>query len=91
MLHEYFTLFNFFLLGVILYIERKRLKEYKILFVVAIISALIFENVTTYLGFWIYHSEPKIFLISFYSWILYLPYIGYCFFLGNKLWGEKGV
>lgn len=91
MLHGYFTLFNFVILGIILYIDRKRLKEYKILFIVAIVTAFIFENITTFLGFWQYHTEFNILLISFYTWVLYLPYIGYCYFLGNRLGGEKNV
>lgn len=91
MLYGYFTLINFIILGIILYIDRKRLKEYEILFVVAIVAAFIFENIAAFLGFWQYHTGFNILLISFYTWVLYLPHIGYCYFLGNRLGGEKGV
>jgi len=89
MLHEIFTLFNFIVLGIILFSDKKHIRKCALLFAVGLVCAFIFENLTTFLGFWYYHSEPKALLISFYTWILYVPYLGFCYFVGNRLGGMK--
>ena len=86
--HLYFVLFNFMVLAIVLWHDRQRLRDYALLSILALIAAFIFENFTTYIGLWIYHSEPKIGLMSLYTWILYVPYISFCYFVGNKL-GER--
>jgi hypothetical protein len=86
--HLYFALFNFIILGFVLWFDRRRLKDYAFLSIIGLIAALMFENVTTYFGFWIYYSEPKIGLMSLYTWLLYIPYISFCYFAGGRL-GEK--
>jgi hypothetical protein len=83
--HYLFVIINFLILGVILYIDRHRLKEYLGLFALGLLCAYIFETVTTLLGFWQYHSSPKIPIISMFTWVLYVPYLGFCYFLGDKL------
>jgi len=88
--HAYFIAINFVVLALLLFYDRKRIKEYLLLFAVVMPAALIFENLTTYLGFWFYHSEPKIFLLSFYTWLLYIPFIGFCYFLGKRFGGRNG-
>lgn len=90
--HLYFTLFNFAIFAVVLFIDRKRIKDYFLICILGLIGALIFENTTTYLGFWFYHSEPKIIFVSFYTWILYVPYLAFCYFAGQKLFkvGRNG-
>ncbi|MBI2580658.1 hypothetical protein HYV85_02520 [Candidatus Woesearchaeota archaeon] len=83
--HFLFTLLNFALLLVILLIDRKHLKDYLFIGVLGLVLDLIFEQIPVRAGFWVYNSEPIIFGISFYVWILYLPYLSICYFLGNRL------
>jgi ABC-type enterochelin transport system permease subunit len=83
------VLFNFIILFIVVLLDRRRLKDYVLLSALGLAFALIFENVTTFLGFWYYHSEPKILLLSLYSWLLYIPYLGFCYFIGGKLGGKE--
>lgn len=87
--HLYFTLFSFVVLGFVLWLDRQRLRDYALLSALGLIAALMFENVTTYLGFWIYHSEPKIVLVSLYTWLLYMPYLSFTYCIGNLVAGDK--
>ena len=87
--HLYFMLFNFVILGFVLWFDRRRLKDYFLLSILGLAAALVFENFTTLLGFWYYSSEPKILLVSLYAWLLYVPYLCFCYFLGGKLGGKK--
>ena len=75
-------------MAVVLYVDKKRIKEYAWLIGIGLILAFIFETFTTYLGFWNYYSEPKIPLISLYTWLLYMPYLTLCYFFG-KFFGDK--
>jgi hypothetical protein len=88
--HIYFLLFNFIIFLVVVWFDRRIIRDYALLCFFGLVAALIFENITTYLGFWYYHSEPKIILISLYTWLLYMPYLGFCYFLGRRL-GDKNV
>ena len=82
--HVYFLLANFAILAAVVWFDRKHLRDYIILSAVGLAAAFVFENFTTYFGFWIYHSEPKILLISLYTWLLYVPYLGFCYFVGRR-------
>lgn len=88
--HLFFTLINFAILIVVLFAERKNLKDYVFLGILGLVAAFVFETATTALGFWHYHSEPKIFIISIYTWLLYIPYLSFCYFIGNRLADKLG-
>jgi len=83
--HIVFLALNYAILLAVVFIDRKRTREYALLGAFTLIAAFIFENATTYLGLWYYHSEPKIMFISLYSWLLYVPYISFCYFAANKV------
>ena len=83
--HLFFTLINFAILLVVLLIDRKNIKNYVFLGIFGLAAAFVFETATTALGFWYYHSEPKIPIISLYTWLLYVPYVSFCYFVGTKL------
>ncbi len=87
--HIYFVLFNFTILAFILYFDRKNIKNYVIIGIVGLITSFAFENLTTYLGFWYYHSKPLALYFSFYTWILYVPYLSYTYFVVNRLVVKK--
>ncbi len=87
--HLYFTLFNFVILGFVLWFDRRRLKDYALLSILGLAAALIFENFTAFLGFWYYSSEPKILLISLYTWLLYVPFLSFCCFIAGRLGGKR--
>ena len=82
--HSLFTLMNFVILLVVLLIDRKNFKNYVFLGIFGLAAAFIFETATTALGFWYYHSLPKIGIISFYTWLLYVPYLSFCYFIGVR-------
>lgn len=83
--HVYFFLLNFALFFAILLIDRKKWKTYALLSLFTLVAAFIFENFTVFIGLWYYHSEPKVLFLSLYTWLLYVPYINFCYFLSNKL------
>lgn len=87
--HIHFFIFNLAVTAVIWYIDRKRIKEYAVLSCITLFLAAIFENATTFLGFWSYHSEPKFILISVYPWLMYVSYISYCYFFANFIMGRR--
>ena len=80
-----FVYINFFILALILFLERKEIKNYILLGIMGLIMGLIFEEFTTYFGMWYYHTEPKLWLVSIYSWILYFPYLSFCYFASKKV------
>jgi hypothetical protein len=86
--HSLFFFINVVLFMGILFLERKRWKDYVLLGVFTLVAAFVFENATAYMGLWVYRSQPKVLLISLYAWLLYVPYIGYCYFLGRRLGGH---
>lgn len=87
--HYTFFIINFLLFTILMFIDRKRIKDYLWLICIGLVFAYIFESVTTYLGFWIYYSEPKIPLISLYTWLLYAPYLSFCYFIGQYFGGDN--
>jgi len=83
--HIAFLALNYAVLFAMVLVDRKRARDYALLGAFTLAAAFVFENATTYMGFWHYHSEPKALLISFYSWLLYVPYISFCYFAANKV------
>jgi hypothetical protein len=82
--HYVFFIINILLFFIILIIDRHNVRKYIYLSIITLVFAYIFETLTTYLGFWHYTSIPKIPLISLYTWLLYVPYISICYFIGRK-------
>lgn len=87
--HLFFALFNFAVLLVVLLVDKKNIKNYVLLGIFGLAAAFVFETATTALGFWYYHSEPKVFVISLYTWLLYIPYLSFCYFIGSRLAGHS--
>lgn len=83
--HSLFLILNLALSIGLIWYDRINVRGYVALIVVGLIAAFIFENMTISMGFWSYHSEPKLLLISLYTWLLYIPYLSFCYFLGNRL------
>lgn len=83
--HLYFFLLNFVVFLLIVLVDRKRWRDYLLLAILALAMGFVFENATTLMGFWHYHSEPKVLFVSFYSWLLYMPYLGFCYFASKKV------
>jgi hypothetical protein len=83
----------FFAINVIVFaavcaVDRKYLKDYLFLCLFTLAIAFVFETACTFLGFWSYNSLPKIPLISLYVWLLYAPYISFCYFVANRIGGR---
>ena len=68
--------------------DRKNIRKYVLLNAIGLVLAYMFETATTYLGFWYYVSEPKIPLVSLYAWLFYVPYLSFCYYIGNRLGGK---
>ena len=83
--HLYFFLLNFCVFLIIIFLDKKKYKDYLLLILFALILAFVFENFTIHLGLWYYHSEPKILFLSLYTWLLYIPYLSFCYFVSNKV------
>lgn len=83
--HTYFLILNFAAFFLVVFLDSKKWKDYLILGIFTLVLAFIFENATAYLGFWYYNSEPMLLLISLYTWLLYVPYISFCYFVSNRL------
>ena len=86
--HIFFVIFNFLILAIILTIDKKNIKNYLFLGLFAMLLDTFFEQVPIHAGFWFYFSDPKFLGFSLYMWILYIPYLSMCYFIGNKLAGE---
>ena len=75
--------FHYVVLAVLIVSDRKDAKNYLLLGLFGLACAFVFENITAYLGFWQYHDVPVLPLISVYNWLLYVPYLGFCYFIGK--------
>ncbi len=73
---------------IILYLhDRKNIKTYISLGFLAILLDLIWDPIGIYFGLWYYNSQPQILGMSVYMLLLYIHYLSFCYFLGNKLNG----
>jgi len=81
--HFVFFLINLVVLAIILFIDRKKFKDYLWIIGLGLIFAYIFESLTTLAGFWYYHSLPLIPLVSLYTWLLYATYLSLVYFIAN--------
>lgn len=83
--HAYFFAVNFAVFIVILLLDRTRWKDYIALGLLAMLLDAIFEVIPIGAGIWNYYSEPNVFGMSLYTWLLYIPYLGFCYFASNKV------
>jgi len=83
--HYVFFILNMIIFAAILIIDKKNYKDYIWLSAIGLVFAYVFETSTTYLGFWYYHSVPQIPLVSLYTWLLYVPYLSMCYYIGRRL------
>ncbi len=81
--HAYFFAINFAIFIAILLLDRTRWKNYIALGLLAMLLDVIFEVIPIGAGIWNYYSEPKVFGMSLYTWLLYIPYLGFCYFASN--------
>lgn len=69
----------------VLWLDRKNIKKYLFLGIFALLLDILFEApYALLLGFWTYHGEPQLLGISVWTLILYIHYLGFCYFMGNK-------
>jgi len=85
MQHYVFLIINIAVLLVIYYVDRKNIKTHLWLGIIAFFGAIAFEIIPLLMGFWTHYSQPKIWIFSVYSFILYFPFISISYFLGKKL------
>ena len=83
--HAYFLILNFSVFLAIVFYDRKRWKAYALLGLLAMLLDAAFEILPLAAGIWQYRSEPIIFNLSLYAWLLYIPYLGFCYFAANKV------
>jgi ABC-type enterochelin transport system permease subunit len=83
--HILFVVISYFIFFILLYIDREDWKRYLFISLTGLILAFFFENITTYLGYWYYHSEPMIPFVSFYTWIIYVPYLSFSHFFVRRI------
>jgi len=83
--HFYFFLLNFFIFLIIVLVDKKKWKDYILLGLLALLFDAIFEIIPIATGIWVYNSQPKIFGMSLYTWLLYVPYLSMCYFISNKV------
>jgi hypothetical protein len=68
--------------------KKLQIKFYLIFIVIAIALNIIIEASVIKLGFVYYNADPKLFGISWFTYLLYFPWIIVTYELGNKL-GKK--
>ncbi|HIH31231.1 TPA: hypothetical protein HA235_00840 [Candidatus Woesearchaeota archaeon] len=83
--HSIFLLINFALMGIVYYIDRENILDHIVLGILAFFGAIVFEIIPIMFGFWTHYSEPKIWLLSLYSFLLYFPFISFSYFLARKV------
>ncbi|MBI4176667.1 MAG: hypothetical protein HY518_05655 [Candidatus Aenigmarchaeota archaeon] len=83
--HLHFLLLNFAVFFAILFIDRKKYRDYIFIGLLALLLDAAFEVIPLSAGIWAYHSEPLLLGISLYTWLLYVPYLGFCYFVSNRL------
>lgn len=83
--HLYFFLINFLVFLLILIYDRKNWQNYLALGLFAMFLDVIFEIIPVAVGIWSYHSKPITFGLSMYTWLLYIPYLSFCYFSANQV------
>ena len=87
--HYVFFLMNIGILLIVYYFDRKKIKDHLILGIIAFFGAIAFEILPILLGFWTHHAEPKVWIFSVFSFLLYFPFISFSYFAANRLLSIK--
>jgi hypothetical protein len=82
--HILFTLVLTVPLALILYKDRKGMRDYVCLGLLTVILASVWEPVGVYMGLWYYASSPQFFGVSVLTLILYFHWICFSYFIGNR-------
>ncbi len=64
--------------------DRKNIVKYLGIGILAIFLDLIWDPIGMSFGLWRYASQPQIFGMSVYMLLLYVHYLSFSYFLGNK-------
>jgi hypothetical protein len=83
--YVFFFALNYVLCLIIVLLDKKKFQNYVLLWTIVLILSLIFENATTSMGLWYYHVEPKVPFVSVATWLLYVPYISFCYFIAHRV------
>jgi hypothetical protein len=83
--YVYFFSLNWVLCLIVVLLNKTQYKTYFFLWAIVLLLSFIFENGTTYMGLWYYHAEPKVPFVSLATWLLYAPYISFCYFIANRV------
>lgn len=82
-----FLLLNLAGLLAIFFIDRKNIRTYIGLGLTAFALVFIIEILPLLWGFWTYHVGPKIWRYSIPVYLLFFPFIGFSYFLANRIFG----
>lgn len=80
----FFILVSIPLTALFLY-DRKNVKKYLVLGVLAILLDLLWDPFWINMGLWSYSSQPQVLGASVYMLLLYVHYMSFCYFMGNKI------
>jgi hypothetical protein len=71
--------------------DRKNITRYLGIGLLALFLDLIWDPIGISIGLWYYNSQPQILGMSVYMLLLYIHYLSFCYFLGNKanVWVKK--
>ena len=83
--HYLFFLTHLMILLFVIFYDIKNYKIYVFLGLLVMLFDMIFEIIPIAYGIWTYNALPKIFGISLYTLLLYVPYLGFCYFAANKV------
>jgi len=80
----FFTLMTIPLL-MLLAFDRKNFRTYLLLGLFAVLCGTVFENITTWMGFWTHLTGPRAGLTSVWNAALYFHYVCFSWFIGERL------
>jgi hypothetical protein len=72
-------------LAVLFLYDKKNIKTYLGLGLLAMALDSVWDPLAMSFGLWHYSSQPQILGMSVYMLLLYLHYLSFCFFLGNRV------
>ena len=81
----YFLVVHLAVFAAVLFLDRKRWRGYALLGPLAMLLDLVFEAYPLSIGIWTYHALPKVAGLSLFAWLMYIPYLGFCYFAANRL------
>jgi len=79
----FFVIISIPLIALYIY-DKKNITKYAGIGVLAIIFDLIWDPIGMSFGLWYYSSQPQVLNMSIYMLLMYIHYLSFCYFLGNK-------